>query len=267
LIAQLIHLERERKARRAPGRTRKAVGRPVAAPGNWLSAGAIWLVVGAAAGLACWGHAASLGWLAMVAIPITIGIEIYCARLALFLSRASGRERRAIIVGLMGACALASAIFEHRGLEAINTVVDRERETILAERFRALETRNALDAQFNSLPQLPFDPLMLASMSSRSLDRIERVRGQWLDAHWADLERARAIAATPLPARIAAPLGEFAMAFIVGFIALLKVAGFWAISPAPAPAPIKEAPAALGGRELAKLRWAKARAAQAALAS
>lgn len=240
---------------------------------KWLSGLAIWAVVGSAAALAIYGHLVTLGPLAAFAVPITIGIEIYAARGARHLVDAPNAQRRVAIAGLIALCAIVSGVFEHRGFQSLNAVSNAEYNAADSERAAALETLALLGPQFNALPQMPTDAAALASMSTRALDRIERVRAQWDADNGAAYRNAQTIAARPLPARKADPLNEASIWLIVGFVLVIKLFGFWAISPPPAqvvqlrdakPAPVApQPPAQTAGQALAAKRWANKKAAQA----
>ncbi len=229
---------------------------------NWFTGSALWLIVGAACAIGVFGHISTLGVLAWFAIPITIGVEVYCARAAVHYRNASTRFQRGAVAGLLVLCSIISVIFEHRGMEAINSISNAEYQRAFSERAEALEIKGALGSDYNSLPALPSDPAALAAMSTRALNRIEATRANWENTPFGNvtdpdgtpqtqleaLTRATAAAAAPLPQQLAKPLDEAAIWFVVGFVLLMRLFGFWSIAPTaqvialPKPAPEKEAP-------------------------
>lgn len=289
-MVQLFNFSRERGKRlfnfRWQSRPRRKGGGAKADTemSNWLTGGAIIAIVGAAMGVGIFGHIQTLGALAWFAIPLTVGVEVYCARATAHLDKARTRAKRAAVIGLLGVCSIVAVIFEHRGLEAVNSISNATYSQAFSERAEALEIKAALGSDYNSLPALPADPAALASMNTRALNRIEATRDAWerTTFNWHGesmtqleaLNRATVEAAKPLPPQLAEPLSDAALWFIVGFIFCIRMFGFWTIQPPGAdvialrPAPEKEPPPAVRpGAALVAKRWAKRDAErQAALA-
>jgi len=248
---------------------------------NWFTGSALWAIVGAAAVMAIYGHFKTLGpLLGALASLITIGVEVYCARAAVHFRNSASTPQRAMVVTLMVICAIVSVLFEHRGIETINSEANAEYARAFSEQREALEIKAALESDYNSLPALPRDPAELATMNTRALNRIEAVRGNWEATPYAwgtdritqleALNRARAVSARPLPQQLAQPLSDAAIWFIVAFVLLMRVFGFWSIAPngggairlvTPEPAPEKTPPPVKPGAALVEARWAKKRAA------
>lgn len=258
---QVISLKRER-AKRKPAK--KAGDSEMKNP---ASGAAILIVIAATCALSAFGHIQTLGMLAWGAVPFTVAMEYFGARLALHASRAPDKLGAFVCVILMLSVAVFNGVCEHRGMEALNAYSSKAYDDARAAQRAAEGTILRLNAERAALPSLPSNVEEMALFRARHPDTtkfIEAKRDAWGAENESALSQARTKAAQPLPP---APVSSLTGNFLVGLIALwtaIKLLGFWAIAPRSAivlafPTLKKKRPtdASSVGRDLARQRWGK----------
>ena len=233
-----------------------------------ISGAAIWAVIGASIALDIFGWAWTTGVLALILGPLAVACEVWASRLPLHIQRASGPAKAVLGAFLLLICVGFDTYSAHRALGAVGAFQAQEYADARAEVDRAAGALAAKRVELNNaLETVPENagPIRAGEAAARNDIRREKIQPK-IDA----AEIALAKVQKAVPHKPSDPLPEYLIWLILGFVEILKVAGFWILAPAGAAiisfrsgepkqrerAEAAPSPAPTAGQALAAKRWA-----------
>lgn len=237
----------------------------------WLTGASIWSIAAASGALNAWGWSITAsGLVAGLLVTLSVAAEILGVRLAFAVDKASREPGLRFFLALplfLGVVAF-NAYSGHRALTAVDTAQRAPVEAAAFERAALQTELRNIDAAIGLAPVVP------PNASSRRARVFAEARAQELARLDAKRERAEARLAAIRSSRPAPePIDSLVVWAIVGLVEGLKAFGLFAVSrstsgnvralqeqrparhsPPSPPSP----PSPNAGRDLARMRWAKA---------